>query len=134
MRVLHSGFDLPFLAGLIVAKIVASAVSIGSGFRGGLFSTSLFIGSLFGSFIGAVLVRLGPDLRRRSVGLCAGRHGCGRRRDRRRADDDDHDRPRDDRRFCRDHRGHGRGRHRGDRGASLVRLFLRDLALPSCAV
>ncbi len=62
MRVLHSGFDLPFLAGLIIAKIVASAVSIGSGFRGGLFSTSLFLGSLFGSFIGALLVRLSPNL------------------------------------------------------------------------
>ena len=62
MRVLHSGFDLPFLAGLIVAKIIASAVSIGSGFRGGLFSTSLFLGSLFGSFIGAGLDRLAPDL------------------------------------------------------------------------
>src|SRR6201989_2694074 len=63
MRVLHSGFYLPFLAGLIVAKIVASAVSIGSGFRGGLFSTSLFLGSLFGSFIGAGLAQLGPQLR-----------------------------------------------------------------------
>jgi chloride channel protein, CIC family len=62
MRALHSGFDLPFLAGLIVAKIVASAVSIGSGFRGGLFSTSLFLGSLFGSFIGAGLAQLGPQL------------------------------------------------------------------------
>jgi chloride channel protein, CIC family len=62
MRVLHSGFDLPFLAGLIVAKIVASAVSIGSGFRGGLFSTSLFLGSLFGSFVGELPVRLGLDL------------------------------------------------------------------------
>jgi chloride channel protein, CIC family len=60
MRVLHSGFGLPFLAGLIIAKIVASAVSIGSGFRGGLFSTSLFLGSLFGDFIGAGLVRLDP--------------------------------------------------------------------------
>jgi len=62
MRVLHSGFDLPFLGGLIVAKIVASAASIGSGFRGGLFSTSLFLGSLFGSFIGEMLARLGPYL------------------------------------------------------------------------
>ena len=62
MRVLHSGFDLPFLAGLIVAKIIASAVSIGSGFRGGLFSTSLFLGSLFGSFIGTGLDRLAPYL------------------------------------------------------------------------
>jgi CIC family chloride channel protein len=59
-HVLHSGFDLPFLAGLIVAKIVASAVSIGSGFRGGLFSTSLFLGSLFGSFFGLLLAKLVP--------------------------------------------------------------------------
>src|SRR5689334_11821533 len=62
MRVLHSGFLLPFLAGLILAKIVASAVSIGSGFRGGLFSTSLFLGSLFGSFVGAALVRFAPQV------------------------------------------------------------------------
>jgi CIC family chloride channel protein len=62
MQVLHSGFELPFLAGLIVAKIVASAVSIGSGFRGGLFSTSLFLGSLFGSFIGAVVATIAPGL------------------------------------------------------------------------
>jgi chloride channel protein, CIC family len=62
MRVLHSGFDVPFLAGLIVAKIVASAVSIGSGFRGGLFSTSLFLGSLFGNLFGVMLARLSPDL------------------------------------------------------------------------
>jgi chloride channel protein, CIC family len=62
MRVLHSGFDLPFLAGLIIAKIVASAVSIGSGFRGGLFSTSLFLGSLFGSFVGMLLGRFAPGL------------------------------------------------------------------------
>jgi CIC family chloride channel protein len=61
MRVLHAGFDLPLLAGLIVAKIVASAVSIGSGFRGGMFSTSLFLGSLFGSFVGELLARLGPN-------------------------------------------------------------------------
>lgn len=64
-RVLHSGFDLTVLAGLVVAKIVASAVSIGSGFRGGLFSTSLFLGSLFGSFFGrgldAIASHLNPD-------------------------------------------------------------------------
>jgi CIC family chloride channel protein len=62
MQVLYSGFELRFLAGLIVAKIVASAVSIGSGFRGGLFSTSLFLGSLFGSFIGAAVTTIAPGL------------------------------------------------------------------------
>jgi chloride channel protein, CIC family len=62
MRVLHSGFGLPLLGGLIIAKIVASAVSIGSGFRGGLFSTSLFLGSLFGSFFGSGLNLLDPSL------------------------------------------------------------------------
>ncbi len=62
LRELHAGFGLPFLAALIVAKTIASAVSIGSGFRGGLFSTSLFLGSLFGSLIGAALLRFAPDL------------------------------------------------------------------------
>ena len=62
MQVLHSGIDLPVLAGLIVAKIIASAVSIGSGFRGGLFSTSLFLGSLFGNLTGGTLARLSPHL------------------------------------------------------------------------
>jgi chloride channel protein, CIC family len=62
LRELQAGFDLPFLAALIVAKTIASAVSIGSGFRGGLFSTSLFLGSLFGSLTGAAIVRFGPDL------------------------------------------------------------------------
>jgi CIC family chloride channel protein len=59
---LHGGFDLTFLAGLVVAKIVASAVSIGSGFRGGLFSSSLFLGALFGSFVGGLLTQLGYGL------------------------------------------------------------------------
>jgi CIC family chloride channel protein len=59
---LQAGFGLLFLAALIVAKTIASAVSIGSGFRGGLFSTSLFLGSLFGSLTGAAVARFGPDL------------------------------------------------------------------------
>ncbi|WP_284247178.1 chloride channel protein, partial [Methylobacterium haplocladii] len=36
------------LAGLFVAKAAASAISIGSGFRGGLFFASLFLGALAG--------------------------------------------------------------------------------------
>lgn len=60
LRELHSGYDLPLAAALIAAKTLGSAISIGSGFRGGLFSTSLFIGSLFGTFIAEILARLAP--------------------------------------------------------------------------
>ncbi|HEY1706666.1 MAG TPA: chloride channel protein [Rhizomicrobium sp.] len=50
------------LALLLGAKLVASAVSVGSGFRGGLFSSSLFIGCVFGAvFIQALLYFL-PNL------------------------------------------------------------------------
>jgi chloride channel protein, CIC family len=34
---------------VLVAKVLASGISVGSGFRGGLFSSSLFIGCLFGA-------------------------------------------------------------------------------------
>src|SRR5262249_17126322 len=43
------------LIGLIAAKGLASAVSVGSGFRGGLFSSSLLLGSVYG---GAAVVLL----------------------------------------------------------------------------
>ncbi len=59
---LHGGYDLTLLAGLVIAKIVGSAVSIGSGFRGGLFSSSLFLGALYGSLVGNLLVRVGSGL------------------------------------------------------------------------
>lgn len=52
---LHVGFgaEYPaaFLVLLIVLKSIASAVSIGSGFRGGLFFASLFIGAMFGKLV-----------------------------------------------------------------------------------
>lgn len=44
------------LAGLILAKAIASAVSIGSGFRGGLFFASLFLGAL----VGRLFAQLAP--------------------------------------------------------------------------
>ena len=101
LEVLHAGFDLPFLAGLIVAKIVGSAVSIGAGFRGGLFSSSLFLGALFGDFVGELADAARAAPRRRPADLRTRRHGGGRRGDRRRADDDDHAGVRDDRRLFR---------------------------------
>jgi CIC family chloride channel protein len=53
LSTISSGFALPLLLGLMVAKLAASALSIGSGFRGGMFSTSLFLGSLFGAAAGS---------------------------------------------------------------------------------
>jgi len=49
------------MIGLVLAKIAASAISIGAGFRGGLFSTSLFIGSLMGGAIAMLIDRLIPS-------------------------------------------------------------------------
>ncbi len=57
---------LPLLA-LLLAKILASALSVGSGFRGGLFSSSLLIGCLFGSAFAQALAYFIP-----SVGLESG--------------------------------------------------------------
>jgi CIC family chloride channel protein len=42
-------WTLEALVVLLAAKIFASAVSVGSGFRGGLFSSSLFLGCIFGA-------------------------------------------------------------------------------------
>ena len=56
---LHASINVefPFLValGLMLMKAVASAFSIGSGFRGGLFFASLFIGALFGKVFAGVL-------------------------------------------------------------------------------
>jgi CIC family chloride channel protein len=50
------------MAGMLLAKCIASAVSVGSGFRGGLFSASLLIGSLFGSVAASLAAFAIPDL------------------------------------------------------------------------
>ena len=56
---LYAGFDAPYtlthIAVLILLKSLASAISIGSGFRGGLFFASLFLGALMGKLFAAVL-------------------------------------------------------------------------------
>lgn len=53
---------LEAMAVLLVAKIVASALSLGSGFRGGLFSASLLLGGLFGGLAYGVVELLVPGL------------------------------------------------------------------------
>ena len=50
---------LRFILLVFVLKIMASAVSLGFGFRGGLFFASLFIGSLAGQLFAGVLARIG---------------------------------------------------------------------------
>jgi CIC family chloride channel protein len=50
------------LAALLILKLVASAVSVGSGFRGGLFSSALFLGTLFGAVFAQGLAYFSPGL------------------------------------------------------------------------
>jgi CIC family chloride channel protein len=49
---------LRFILLVFIVKIMASAVSLGFGFRGGLFFASLFIGSLAGQLFAGLLARL----------------------------------------------------------------------------
>src|SRR5262245_46985040 len=53
---LHKEMAIGFIATVIALKLVACLVSLASGFRGGLFFCSLFVGSLLGKFFAAVLV------------------------------------------------------------------------------
>ncbi len=59
---LHATLPLVPLALLLVAKLLASAISVGSGFRGGLFSSSLFLGCLFGGVFAKCAAWLEPHL------------------------------------------------------------------------
>lgn len=60
----HFDLRLAFLplAGLVLAKIAASALSIGSGFRGGLFSSSLLLGCVFGAMVAQGFAAVDPAL------------------------------------------------------------------------
>ncbi len=55
---------------LLVLKSLASAISIGSGFRGGLFFASLFLGVLLGTSYGDILARV-ADVQSLPVVVCA---------------------------------------------------------------
>jgi CIC family chloride channel protein len=54
--VIGAPYSLPHLALLVVLKAVASAISIGSGFRGGLFFCSLFLGALTGKLFAGLML------------------------------------------------------------------------------
>jgi len=51
---IHGSWPLATLIVVLIAKIAASALSLGSGFRGGLFSTSLFLGTVTGTIAGQI--------------------------------------------------------------------------------
>jgi CIC family chloride channel protein len=71
---LQVGLDAPYplvqVATLVVLKSIASAISIGSGFRGGLFFASLFLGAMLGKLFAAV-VALAPALPLPPAIVCA---------------------------------------------------------------
>jgi CIC family chloride channel protein len=77
---LRAGLDTPYTLGwiavLLSLKSIASAVSIGSGFRGGLFFASLFLGAMVGKMFAGVLaiISIGdslPDVVCAVVGMSA---------------------------------------------------------------
>lgn len=61
-RVLHNEIVLGTALLLLVAKIVATALTLGSGGSGGVFAPSLFVGAMLGGGFGDVAHRMLPDL------------------------------------------------------------------------
>lgn len=59
---LNAQIAIPALIVLILAKSLASAVSIGAGFRGGLFFASLFLGALTGKLFAALAGTVFPAI------------------------------------------------------------------------
>ncbi len=57
---INAEYTLTYLLLLVGLKAIASAVSIGSGFRGGLFFASLFLGALLGKAFALVVGGLSP--------------------------------------------------------------------------
>lgn len=59
---LQSELGLWLLLALLVAKTVATALTLGSGFGGGVFSPSLFLGAMVGGAVGAIAGTVIPPL------------------------------------------------------------------------
>ena len=55
-------FTAPALIALIGLKLTASLISLATGFRGGLFFASLFVGALFGKLYGLAIAYAAPGL------------------------------------------------------------------------
>ncbi|RWN27419.1 MAG: chloride channel protein [Mesorhizobium sp.] len=59
-REFSMNYGLAVVASVFVLKLAASAVSLGSGFRGGLFFASLFLGALLGKAFADVMIVVSP--------------------------------------------------------------------------
>ena len=59
-RELAMNYGLAVVATVFVLKLAASAISLGSGFRGGLFFASLFLGALLGKAFAGVMAIISP--------------------------------------------------------------------------
>lgn len=61
-RELAMNYGLAVIVQIFLLKLLASAVSLGSGFRGGLFFASLFLGALLGKIFAAGMAVLSPEI------------------------------------------------------------------------
>ncbi|MGM0470936.1 MAG: chloride channel protein [Bacillota bacterium] len=61
-QILHNRLLLSTVAGLIILKLLATAVTLGSGQIGGIFTPTLFIGAALGSSLGIILNQFYPAL------------------------------------------------------------------------
>ena len=61
-QALNQQLGFAMLAALLVAKIAATAISLGLGFGGGVFSPSLFIGAMLGGAYGIIATWAFPEL------------------------------------------------------------------------
>jgi len=59
---LHGQYLLHMLIILIIVKVAATAISLGAGFGGGVFSPSLFLGAMTGGAFGVIATMAFPDL------------------------------------------------------------------------
>jgi len=58
---LNETLALSLLIGLLVAKTAATAISLGAGFGGGVFSPSLFLGAMLGGAFGIIATSVFPE-------------------------------------------------------------------------
>jgi CIC family chloride channel protein len=60
-EVLRGGLAVPVVAGLLLAKLAATSITIGSGGSGGVFAPSLYLGATTGALVGAAVHAWFPE-------------------------------------------------------------------------